>query len=726
MTAPAPRRYRFDDFEVDLKTARLLRAGSSVAVEPRAFRVLVYLIENRDRLVGKTEILDAVWEEAFVTENALTQAIARLRKVLGDEVREPRYIETAHTLGYRFLAEVKTLEDERSSAGAGIGQPGLATSGLEAQQAPAEAVESRSWVTWPKPVKRVAGGIVALLAVVAAAYGLWRLLTPPPSEAPAERPRIVVLPFENLGPPEDEYFAGGMTEEIISRLAGVSGLTVISRTSAMQYKQNRPPLKQIGEELRVGYVLEGTVRWAKETEGSRVRITPQLIQVADGTHVWSERYDRELRRIFEIQSEIAHRIVTELRVTLREPERRFLDARPTENLQAYQAYLRAKEMADTSLEPRPIQLLEEAVRLDPGFVRAWSQLVQWQVARYLYAPDPQGNHLAKAKAALDRVQELAPDDPFSRQAAGWYYVGLGEYERALEEFTASAEALPNDADARIGLAHGLLFTGRFAEALAEAQMLLELEPTNSYYLFLVGATYVTLRRWEEADRSWQRWIALFPDEAPPYAYRVQNLVLWKGRTEEARVVLEAAPETLEAALSWEWCRLDWMDRDFENALARLDSVTQDPLREVLTRLMEGLTLQRLDQQESARAAFESARSTVEGLLEGSPQHPVLHRVLGTAQAFLGAKEDAIREGRRAVELSAKNAWQGPFAKYWLAVTYALVGEEDAAIDLLGELLSLPYMLPISVPLLRLDPMWDPLRDHPRFQELLEKHEQEAE
>jgi TolB-like protein len=200
---------------------------------------------------------------------------------------------------------------------------------------------------------------------------LWRAQKAPPAGAPHdEHPRIVVLPFENLGSPDDEFFTDGITEEITSRLAAVSGLQVISRTSAMQYKEKRPPLRQIGEQLDVGYVLEGTIRWDRGGSGrGRVRITPQLIRVADDSHMWSERYDRVLEDIFTVQSDIAGQVITQLKTTLLEPERRAIEIPLTDNMEAYQAYLLGAEYRWGSQEERyqrlSIEMLERAVRLDP-------------------------------------------------------------------------------------------------------------------------------------------------------------------------------------------------------------------------------------------------------------------------------------------------------------------------------------------------------------------------
>ena len=221
----------------------------------------------------------------------------------------------------------------------------------------------------------------------------------------AELPAIVVLPFQNRGASEDEYFADGMSEEITTRLAGVSGLRVVSSTSAMQYKENRPPLAQIAEELDVDYVLDGSVRWARGEDGSRVRITPQLVRTGDDTQIWAESYDRVLEDVFEMQSEIATEVVAQLGVTLLEPEREELEARPTESLEAYQAYLRGNFGQDSadfseSTRRRVLEDFQAAVELDPGFAEAWAALAHAQAFYYRLGFDFTDSRLDNGRAGL--------------------------------------------------------------------------------------------------------------------------------------------------------------------------------------------------------------------------------------------------------------------------------------------------------------------------------------
>jgi TolB-like protein/DNA-binding winged helix-turn-helix (wHTH) protein len=272
--------FRLGDWLVEPLLNRLTRGDESVHLEPRAMDLLVFLAQHPGEVLSRETLIDGVWAEQFVGEAVLRQTIAALRDALGDDAREPTFIETIPKRGYRLIAAVAEVEPPVEQE---TGRPAARFPGLRR-------------VVW------VAVGAALLLAVIVAL--LWHGRQAPP----AGPKRIVVLPFENLGPPEDEYFADGMTEEIISRLAAVSDLHVISRTSAMYFKGTAKKLSEIGDELGVDYALEGTVRWDRSGDGEgRVRITPQLIQVDGDRHLWSERYDEVIEDIFELQSDIAQR-----------------------------------------------------------------------------------------------------------------------------------------------------------------------------------------------------------------------------------------------------------------------------------------------------------------------------------------------------------------------------------------------------------------------------------
>jgi TolB-like protein/Flp pilus assembly protein TadD/predicted Ser/Thr protein kinase len=585
-----------------------------------------------------------------------------------------------------------------------------------------------------RPTKRahlVLAGL-GLLALVAASIFFFR--ESPPEERPADdRKRIVVLPFENLGPPEDAYFAAGMTEEITSRLAVVSGLGVISRNSAVQYEKSGKTTKEIGEDLGVDYILEGSVRWQKGEEGSsRVRVTPQLIRVSDDTHVWAERYDQVVDDIFQVQSDIAQNVIQELDIALLGRESEAIEASPTDNLEAYQAYLRGLEHAegpDSDLESTvrlTIEMFERAVELDPRFALAYSRLSMAHSSFFHLGYDRTEERLAKAMEAVNQALSLQRDLPEAHLALGYYsYWGKREYDRALQELAIAEKGLPNNSLIFEAIGYIRRRQGHFEESLENIEKAIQLNPLKTSLLQEQAGTYGALRRYEEAERYYDLAISAAPDAVGAYLYKAQMEWFWNGKVKQARATLEAMPSTDDpwAAETWFWQEL--MERNYEQALERLSSVSVESFVGAWgftpRSLYKAYAYQLLDKPELARAGFEEARIFLERELEKRPDDHWLHSALGIAYAGLGRKEEAIREGKLATELYpiSLDAFEGPLLIMGLALIYTMVGEHDSALDQIDHSLSIPGGF--SVGWLELDPSWDPLRNHPRYQEIVEKY-----
>jgi len=352
---------------------------------------------------------------------------------------------------------------------------------------------------------------------------------------PELKKKIVVLPFENLGLPEDEYFAAGMTEEITSRLAAVSSLGVISRSSAVQYDRKGKMMKQIGEDFGAAYVLEGTVRWDHGPEGkNRVRVTPQLIRTADDTHLWSASYDRVIDDIFAVQSEIAEQVIGQLDITLMEPERRGLNTKPTGNIEAYQAYLRGLDYIyrpDYSEENyrMAVEMLERAVELDPNFTLAHAELSFAYSQLYHFGYDRTEECISKAKAAIDQALELQPELPEVHMHLGnYYYYVHKDYDQALEEFAIAERGLPNDTRIFESISYIWRRQGKFKESISPLKRALELSPQDAGMALNLAITYATLRGYKEAEHYYSRSIFLAPDQAEAYAWKALNYWMWEG------------------------------------------------------------------------------------------------------------------------------------------------------------------------------------------------------
>ncbi|MDH3199039.1 MAG: protein kinase, partial [Candidatus Krumholzibacteria bacterium] len=396
---------------------------------------------------------------------------------------------------------------------------------IRAGKAPLPATGSSRW----RGARRWAIGAVAAVVITATWLVLGRddgsevlviqqLLDPGGTRAPlgpvAARRMLVVLPFENLGPADQEYFADGITEEITTRLARMSGLGVISRTSAMKYKSAGMSLREIGAELGVDYALEGSIRWDKSGERSRVRVNAQLLRVSDDTHLWAESYDRVFDQIFALQTDIAENVAKALDVTLLEPERQVLASRPTENLDAYDYYLKGREAFDRALSPeereRAVEMLEKAAALDSSFAQAQSLLARLYANDYFNKATKE--RLDQALEAAEAALRHAPGQPQGHVAMGYYhYYGSRDYERALEEFAIAEKQEPNNADLLEAMGLVLRRQGRWEESARALERAVELDPDSRDRRGNLVNTYLYMHRWQDIDVQIERGLALHPE-----------------------------------------------------------------------------------------------------------------------------------------------------------------------------------------------------------------------
>jgi TolB-like protein/Tfp pilus assembly protein PilF/predicted Ser/Thr protein kinase len=556
------------------------------------------------------------------------------------------------------------------------------------------------------------------------------------SDAAADtRTMIVILPFENLGPPENAYFADGMTEEITSRLACVKALGVISRTSAVQYDRTGKTMRQIGEDLGVDYVLEGTVRWDGSMSGeSKVRVTPQLIRVSDDTHLWADSYDRELQDIFSVQSDIASQVVEQLGVTLLEPERGAIHTRPTENLDAYHAYLRGMEMIG-GLDPLlrnsgpAIERFEEAVALDPNFALAYAEMSRLHSAHSHFGVDRSEERLNSAREAAERALALAPGRAEPHIAMGYYYYwGLQEYDKALEEFVAAEAIRPNDP--RAIEAEGLILRriGRFEESLDRLERAYVLDPRDASLVYSIGGTLDALRRHEEAIPYFEESIALAPEQELVYGSIAECIWRSTGDLSESRKWLERMGRSTGLMNVWFWLTQELYERDYEAALRTVESYEAPPnlfaWYYAPRPLLEAEVYGFLGEASMARACYDSTRVLLEGYLETDPENYSVYASLAQAYAGLDRKKDAIAYVEKALELDPilNDTFDRPLILWMVAVVYATLGEYELALDYLENLLEIPNGETAMT--LRLDPRWDRLRDSPRFKAALAKYDAE--
>jgi serine/threonine-protein kinase len=502
----------------------------------------------------------------------------------------------------------------------------------------------------------------------------------------------------------------------------------------MQYKKSEKNAKQIADELGVDYILEGTIqREAPSDSNSPVRIRPQFIKASNDMLLWAEVYNGDMSEIFRLQSDVAERVAQALDITLLEPERRALASRPTENMEAYDYYLRGNEYFHRSLDESDfriaVQMYEKAVELDPMFALAHAQLSRAHVYMYFMFHDHIEERLAMAKDALDKALELAPDLPEVRLALGHYhYHGNLDYDLALEQFAIARKRQPNSSELMTFTGYVQRRQGKFEKAVVTLKEASELDPRSARLAYSLGSTSMLLRKYSEAERYYERAISLAPDWPRPYAYKMQLYFLAEGSTKKARTVLNRALENIgtkeDVFIIFHWVLLEIFDGNYQKALDTLSVGSSEAFetqfyfipKAQLYGQINGL----MGDRQAEQAYYESARKILESKIKQQPEDARFHSALGIAYAGLGRKQDAIREGQLAVELLpvTKEAWKGLYRIADLARVYVMVGEYDLAIEQLEYLLSIPGEL--SIPLLRLDPAWNPLRDHPRFKKLIEQ------
>ncbi len=566
--------------------------------------------------------------------------------------------------------------------------------------------------------------LIATGVVVSAAAGFFLL---PRLSARKIDKSIAVLPFENLSDEkENAYFADGMQDDILTNLSKIGDLKVISRMSVMSYRGNGTRnAREIGKALGVATLLEGSVRRI----GNRVRVNVQLINADNDEHIWAEDYDRDLTDVFAIQSDLAKKISATLQAKLSPNEKARLDRRPTENPDAYLLFIQAEPYAtrpdmfrDDSRKAE--QLYEQAIKLDPNFAAAFACLSMVESWAY-HTFDPTPARREKARVTADQALRLQPDLPEGHLALGFsYYYGDRDYERALAEFEIAKRGLPNEAQAYMAIGAIQRRQGKWTESTANFERATTLDPKNASFLFNLGFSYVAQRNFETADKIFDRALVAAPQAFSARALKGVVAILWKGDGKAAEEQLASAAPATDSGGSVISTRV-WvltLERKFPEALQAVQQFPGEILDTHTGRVpkafFEGLIYHYQGDKLKAAAAFEHARIDAEQLVHESPDDAPRHALLGEILAALGQKDAAISEGKRATELlpESQDAYDGPQISAGLAVIYAWVGEHDEALGLLDHLLQTPSG--ITVPLLKLDPAWDPLRKDPRFEKLI--------
>ena len=578
------------------------------------------------------------------------------------------------------------------------------------------------------------GKFAALItsAALAAAALLWfqfsrQSETKTPRSVP-ERKSIAVLPFENLS--EDKgnaYFVDGMHDEIITRLAKIGDLKVISRTSTQRYKARPDNLPEIARQLGVTHVLEGSV----QRHGDRVRINVQLIDAERDDHLWAEIYDKNLTDIFATQSEVATVIAEKLETRLTGRERRAVREKPTDNLAAYDAYLRGLGLA-TGPEANPqnelkaAELFSESVRLDPKFVQAWSWLARTSADVYLQHFDHTAARKETARTAAETALRLNPASPDAQLAQAFYrYQVERDFAGARQLFEEIRRHWPNNSEATVALAYLARRQARWSDSLRLFEEASWLNPRDPLLFTEWHWTLGMLRRLPEAHAVLDRALAAQADDPTLLASKAM-LYQRQGDLPAAEVLLAKLPRSTPILLMGVHANQLIYQRRFAEAVAFLresliGAEAPSGIAGLLQQLLLAFALESLGDKENARTTFEQVRRDLVRLEAEQPDNVYIVLALASAAAGLGEKEEALRQGERALTmLSAKSdPVIGPSIEEHFARVESQCGEVDRAIARIERLLTTPYNNNITQALLRIDPAWDRLRSHPRFKALVE-------
>src|SRR5262245_35973200 len=575
--------------------------------------------------------------------------------------------------------------------------------------------------------------LIALAVIISAAAGFF--LLPRVVREKIDK-SIALLPFQNLSSdPDNAYFADGIQEEVLTRLAKIGDLKVISRTSTQGYQSESGNLAEIATQHDVSNILEDTVQKA----GNQVRVNVHLVNVQTGSQLWAETYDRKLSDIFSLETEIAKGIAESLQAKLTGREEQALAARPTNNPQAYDAYLRglafeARSNYSSEALFKAIEFYDLAVRLDPNFSLAWARLSGVHALLYSNLRDTTIARRDAAKAALENAQRLQPNAPETLLFTGYYqYWVLQDHGLAKATFERVSKKLPGNSEVLYALAAIARSEGHWDESIAYWERGLALNPRNTALLTEVAFTYAAIRQCPKAEKLYDRALDILPNELSLMALKA-SIYQAEGNLREAAKLLTQVNTETNSDVAVRIKLTQWrLERNHTDATrwveARQDRLRLDSGIEKGTKQLGNALVQRVAGNATQANAFaEQARNTIEPLRKEQPDNAFVAAALAVAYAMLDKKESALNEAQRAITLlpSNKDRLSGPAFEENLALVETIIGEKSRAIATLTRLLQTPYggwlysPSPITPALLRLDPMWDPLRADPVFQKLCEE------
>jgi TolB-like protein/Flp pilus assembly protein TadD len=573
---------------------------------------------------------------------------------------------------------------------------------------------------------------VSLLGVAVviclSALGVWSLLRDKRPVASPEEIRLVVLPFDHVGPVENAWFADTVSSEIADRLSGVHGLAVIARHSAVQCKKREMTTEQIGQNLNVDYILEGTVQCEDSKDpNSTVKLRLQLIETASDTQIWSHPFDRDRRQFFALQSEVVEQVARQLDILLLEQDRTWSDYIPTDSTEAHNFVLQGKAAKAAGTYHDAIPFYRKAIDCDPNYVKALGELAWAQTHTYWFE-DRSLERLAEAWSAASRAFTLLPDHPWVHVVmARYYYQGRRDYDKALEHLEKARELHPNYTWMLYWTHAVQRRKGDFEEAVTSIERACELDPLSAQFASYAGTLHEFRRDYPKAKRYYEQANLTDPNWAGGWELRAWLQLLWHGDLATARDVMEDGlkridPATYPGDFHWLMVTIDIWDGRYQEALDRVSEGPEAPETSIwhaYNALQRAEIYEHLDNKALAEQSYESARAFLEDKVDEHPDVAEYHSLLGRAYAGLGDKEKALEHGELGTKLLpvTKDAPEKSHRVEDLARIYVMVGKHELAIEQLDYLLSIPSRF--SRQLLHLDPTWKPLQKYPRFQQLVE-------
>ncbi len=609
-----------------------------------------------------------------------------------------------------------------------------------------EGIKRAEDVDLSKSVRRKTGRkldffIIAVLLLVIAILIFQRLR---PSVSPAVSSSlaksIAVLPFDNLSrDPDNAYFSDGIQDEILTKLAGIGDLKVISRKSSAKYKSMPDDLKTVARELSVGTVLEGSVQRA----GDKVRVNVQLLDAHADTHLWAKSYDRDLKDVFTVESEVAQEIADTLRAKLSPSQSDTLAAVPTHDPEAYDLFLKGEyqeHQAESVLNAEPFDRAQtfyrQALARDRNFALAYARLAYSELYRHWFISNLSSAELAEVKSNIDRALAIAPASPDAHLAQGlFYYWGYLDYDAGLREFDRTLELQPSSSNSRNLRAAIYRRRGEWQRALVEFERAAELDPRDALSPANIGLTYLVLRRWSDAEHELTRALALDPHNTLAGRFLARTYINSIGDVRRARQAFEGVPAESKLYLPNDWgiiavmdderVYLDVLEKHFADALKAWDTPPSN-IPEVRLRQLEArVGIQVLAGQGAvAKLECEQTRTLLEARLAERPEDRNSLTALAWVYVCLGRNADALRVARQAADSLPieKDALAGPLFLAGLAEIEARTGKPEDAVKILRQLITAPAGGVVSITRLKVDPVWDPIRNDPGFQKLISEPE----